>query len=62
MEQDHLQLDNHNIEFDLQSYLVYQTQRCPRCMQMRFHGISTGSVDNTHEWMSFDTPSQKSKS
>ena len=23
---------------------------------MLAHGISTGSVDNTHEWMSVDTP------
>ena len=25
-------------------------------MQTLSHGISAGSVDNTHEWMSIDTP------
>ena len=49
MEEEHLQLDNHNFEFDLQSYLVYHTQRCPRYMKALSHGISAGSVDNTHE-------------
>ena len=62
MEEEHLQLDNHNLEFDLRSYLVYQTQCCPRCMQTLSHGISAGSVDKTHEWMSIDTPYPKSES
>ena len=62
MEEEHLQLDNHNFEFDLQSYLVYHTQRCPRYMKALSHGISAGSVDNTHEWISVDTPSPKSES
>ena len=30
-------------------------------MQTLSHGISTGSVDNTHEWMSVDTPLQNLK-
>ena len=25
-------------------------------MQTRSHGISAGSINNTHEWMSVDTP------
>ena len=30
-------------------------------MQTLSHGISAGSVDNTHEWMSVDTPLQNLK-
>ena len=30
-------------------------------MQTLSHGISTGSIDNTHEWMSDDTPLQNLK-
>ena len=55
MKDEHLQYDNHNFEFDLQSYLVYQTQRCPCCMQTLSRGISAGSVNITNEWMSVDT-------
>ena len=62
MEEEHLKSDNNNFEFDLQSYLVYQTQRCSRCMQTLSHGIYAGSVKNTHEWMSVDTPSPKYES
>ena len=62
MEEEHLQLYNHNFEFDLGNYLVYQTQRYPHCMQTLSHGISAGSVDNTHESMSVDTPYPKSES
>ena len=61
MEEEHLQLDNHNFEFDLRSYLVYQTQCFLRCIQTLYHWISAGSVDNTHEWMSVDTPYPKSE-
>ena len=31
-------------------------------MQTLSHGISVGSVDNIHEWMSVDTPLQNLKS
>ena len=30
-------------------------------MQTLSHGISAGSVDNTHEWMSVDTPLRNTK-
>ena len=30
-------------------------------MQTLSHGLSVGSVDNTHEWMSVDTPLQNIK-
>ena len=30
-------------------------------MQSLSHGTSAGSVDNTHEWMSFDTPLRNMK-